>query len=130
MARLSDARVLYRIWASHFDPTQGDLGRAAASVQEAWLLVAAGARMLDTTPEPPALVIPGHLYMATWRELDSWKGDAPRRPKVAFLYPDEERLYVLDEERYHIPIIRRVPTPPDTIRRIPGMIYDETPIEE
>lgn len=129
MSDLLNARVLYRTWAQHFDPTAGPLERAPASVQEAWLLVAASAKILVLQPSPPPRVIPGMLYLATFPELSSWKGECPRRPTVVFsLSPDH--LYGFQLHENETPVLHHISSKSAELREIPGLIYDETPLGE
>lgn len=122
MANLSDARILAATFYRHHDPEAPDLTRMPRSTQEAWLLVAAAARMLDQIPEPIPHLQPGQLYLARWHERDSWLGDAPRRP-VVICYMGGLSYIINPGEP---PIIELIPSPPAfSIQRIPGLIYEE-----
>ncbi len=129
MANLSDAMILYATWAQCFDPDSPPFHRLSSPVQEAWLYTAAMARMLDQTPEPKALVIPGLIHMATWSAHDRWANlRSPGQPQVGFTLTHRPGFFVLETEIDHVPTLTYVPTPPKEIRRVPGLIYAQAPL--
>jgi hypothetical protein len=125
MANLADARILAATFYQHHDHNAPPLDRMPQATQEAWLLVAAAARMLDSTPEPVPHLQSGHLYMARWHERDSWRGDVPRRPTIICYMGAGS--YIIDPGEP--PIIEYIASPAaSSISRIPGLIYDPTPL--
>jgi len=126
MANLTDAKLLYLTWARHFDPSAPPFEGLSSATQEAWLLVAAAARMLDQQPEPPPLVLPGLHYIARWTERDGWHGATPRRPALCFTLNNNH--FAIMEAPNEIPIVVKVERPPSEMRKIGGMIYDYPPI--
>ncbi len=130
MANMHDARILYTLWARRFDPSAPTWEQLATAVREAWLLVAAGARMLNDLPEPDPYLRPGHLFLASWNSRDSWKGDAPRRPAISFVLDGSPYTFVIEPEADNVPIISTCLIKPATFHRIPGLIYEEEAVAD
>jgi hypothetical protein len=126
MANQFDARVLYETWARHFDPNSPGWDRLPSSVKEAWIIVAAGARMLDSSPEPPPYLIPGYPYMASWHSRDYWNQEhAPSYPHIVYADASDDRPFVLVHTVDSLPVFRRASRPALHYRRIPGFVYAE-----
>jgi hypothetical protein len=132
MTNLTDARILYRTWAQSFDPSSsGSLDRLASPSQEAWLYIAATARMLSSEEDTPPPIVPGLLYLATWTPSARWGNKlAPQSPQLYMtFFPEDDRLggYVVEQERGGFPTLTYISTIPEKLRRIPGMIYPPFP---
>lgn len=135
MTNLTDARLLFRTWAQSFDPSSsGELETASSPVQEAWLSLAAAAKLLNSEEEEPVHVIPGLLYLLTWSAKDRWADRrAPRFTQIGLTFFTEGAgardfgWYVLEQQEGGYPIPNYVPYAPETIRRIPGIVYPPFP---
>lgn len=125
MSNWTDARILHGIWASHFDPDHSSLNYACNAAQEAWLLVAAAARLLPTAPEETSHVKPGHLYIVKYPERESWKGAAPRQPVIGFSLNNIP--YLIQEHEGEVPAFIRIDGSP-VFHTIPGLIHVDKPI--
>lgn len=132
MTNLTDARILYATWARCFDPSSsGSFDRLSSPVQEAWLYLAATAKMLSSEEDVPPPIVPGLLYLATWDAKARW-GDklAPKFPQLYLtFFPEEPYLggYIAEQVCGSFPILVYIPIFPEKLRRIPGMIYPPFP---
>lgn len=127
MSSIPTARILYNLWARHLDPTAPPFERLAPSVQEAWFLVASGAKLLGPLSDPKPDIVPGLLYISSWDENESWQGGAPRRPAITFELPGDKtpHLFVIDARPKEVPLIIHADVRPKSMVQIPGILYDK-----